>query len=1249
MSHSDCFNSLTAKRLRFLGAFCFAIVGFSSPALSQCLLTCNDGLQVSLDATGQVFVTTDLIAPNAADDCPGALQLKLFSPQGIPIPGNILNCNHIGLTVTAQVKHLASGNSCSGTLEVQDFLPPSVACADKFIFCNHDPAPAAVGFPVMTDNCTPSNSLTVNYIDDVNALPCGTMQNGQSVTKRIDRTWYVSDTQGNTTECLQKIWLKHITLANVTFPQSLDGIQHPALNCGQDPYDLATTGQPTVEGVPIENSPDCEFGVTFSDQTINICPPAGFSVIRTWTAIDFCSGQLTNRIQIIKVEDKTAPVVSPLEDITVGTDGFLCTGTVALPAAVTSDDCSAVTVSPSWAFGAGFGPFMGVAEGTHLVTYTITDACGNSTTTVLHVTVEDAAPPSAICATNLQVSLTAGGVGYVNAGTVNGGSFDNCGPVVLDISRDDSLFTQTVQVTCADIGPPLLFTLKVTDAVGLENFCVSEVSVRDFLKPNLQCPSAVSLTCLQDYHDQQFTGQAVASDNCALQSLDFVDIANVSPCNIGSVARIWKATDTGGNTRTCLQQITLNAVSNITVVFPADFTVSVCSGTSAILPPATGQPLASGQYCSPLSITYTDQVFNSALPPGCYRIFRAWKVIDFCIYDPNDDSTGVWEHTQIIDIVDDVPPVLMLPPDLTLNAGLPDCTAQVVLGDATAIDCNGQATISNNGIYAAASGPNASGVYPPGVHQVIFTATDNCGNSAQHTLTVTVKDLAPPNAACKNGLTLNIAVSGTLVLDASMLDAGSSDQCTLPANLQFSVSSDYYSCQNIGNQLVIMTVTDGAGNASTCSASIIVADTLGVCQPPPPPGHSIDGTIRTENGVPVAEIPLTLLADGFAANVECGADGTYHFDDLPEDNFYTLIPSNNAKWLNGLTTFDLVLISKHILGLDTIDSPYKMIAADANRSGSVTTFDIVQFRKVILGISDTVPGNSSWRFIDAAYSFPDPAAPFGAIFPEQKFFNAIPSDMGGQDFIGVKIGDLNNSTDATDPRSPRDTIYIGVRERLLSAGEQVAIPFMLEHWNTLEGFQFELQFDTEIIELDNIEFANPELFGAANVMVTPEGKVACSWDNARAKWMKPGDPLLFTLYLTATRSAALSSVVRIIPDRLAPEAYCGSPDSGAALALRIAENKNGLRDGIFEVFPARPNPFSDVAIVPFVLPGPAELTLTVADMSGNIVLQKTASFLSGYSEWRIGKEELADTGAYGFCIHSASGQKKEGVLIFKKE
>ncbi|MBK7936429.1 MAG: HYR domain-containing protein [Lewinellaceae bacterium] len=1201
-----------------------------SACFAQCSLTCNDGLQVSLDATGQALITTGLIAPNASTSCPGALQLKLFTPQGLIIPNNILHCDHIGQTITAEVKHLASGNSCTGTLEVRDALPPVLACPDKFIFCNQDPAPEAVGFPVMTDNCTPSNNLIFNYFDEVVPLSCGTLQAGVPVTKRIDRSWFAEDEYGNSSTCQQKIWLKHITLPAIVFPANMDGQVNPSLVCGQDPYDLSLTGQPSIAGIPIDNSPDCEFGITYADQVINICPPAGFSVLRTWTAVDFCNGTISSRLQIIKVEDKTPPAITAPDDLTVGTDGFLCTGTVSLPQPLVTDDCSAVMVSAFWAYGSGFGPFFGVGQGQHLVVYTATDACGNTSSASFHVTVLDSSPPQAICSSGSQISLSANGSGFVSAGSIDQGSFDNCGPVTLSLSRDDSIFTTLVQVSCADIGAPLPLTLKVTDAMGFENLCVTEVTVRDFLKPTLICPPNISLNCLQDHLNLSLTGQATATDNCELQSLVFEDFTNTGGCNTGLVQRVWKATDHAGNTKSCVQQIVLNVVSNVTVTFPPDVTVNTCSGPGAILPPATGQPLTSGQFCSPLSVTFTDETFPDAPAPYCFRIFRTWKVIDFCIYDPNDDSTGIWKHIQVLDITDDEAPELTIPADITVSTGPADCQAQVTLLPAIATDC-GDWLVSNNSPFAAAGDADASGVYPSGTHQVVFTATDNCGNSAQKTLNIAVEDHTSPVAVCNTDLAVGLDSAGLALVDVALIDGGSSDNCSAQSALTFALSADQFNCQSIGIQQIVMTVTDQSGNVSSCSTAVNIIDPTGACLPPPPVDFTVEGTIRTPPGEAVADIPVTLTGDGFSATTYCDTNGRYYFEDVPGSNLYNLKPHNDANWLNGVSTFDLVLISKHILGLSVFDTPHKIIAADANHSGSVTTFDIVQLRKLILGLADSIPGNTSWRFVAADYPFPVPSDPFADVFPEQTTLNGLTANILGKDFTGIKIGDLNDSSDPADARSATDTLHLNIPDINLPVGPNTLLPVSLNNWRQLDGFQFELTFDTTAVTLEKIVFSQPELLNDANVAVRPEGVLALSWDHVSAKPAPGSDALLFTLHLTMKRKTGSIQVFDLAKNRLFPEAYLADNEMVVPVNLYFEKTIRpmGQSIGMPAVYP---NPSCGDVTIPFVSPGDADMQVIVEDAAGSVVLQKQVSAATGYNECAVRRAELPGAGVYFYRI-----------------
>lgn len=1102
-------NPITSRQLRRLSSFILAFVAAASCLHAQCSLSCSQGLQVSLDNSGQALITPLMISPNAGNSCPGNLTVTLYNQFGQVLP-NPITCNQIGQTVTARVKHTASGNSCNGTLEVFDALPPVLSqCTDKFVFCHEDPSPANLGYPVATDNCTPSGQLNTNFVDIETSLPCGTVQNGMQVLKRIDRQWTVSDDHGNSNTCLQRVWLKHITLADITFPPNLDNISSPALACGQDPEDLAMTGQPTANGVPIDASPECEMGVTFSDQLIQHCAPGGFTVLRNWTAIDFCSGTFSNRIQIIRVEDSQAPTLLAPAPFEVGTDGFLCSGTVLIPVATATDNCSSVTVTPSWEFGSGFGPFYGIPEGQHLITYTAEDACGNQSTATTMVTVLDNTPPQAICSADLQVALSASGLGLVQATTIDAGSFDNCSPVFLSISRDGVEFQPQIQVNCQDQGSPLLLTLRVLDASGLENFCETEVNVRDFLKPTLVCPPNLSLNCLQDYNDTGLTGQASGSDNCALQSITYQDISNIQACNIGSLTRWWTATDAAGNTKSCSQLISVEVVNGATVAFPQDVLLQSCAQPTDLEPLATGQPIIGGQMCSPLSVNYTDQVFN-APAPSCYRIFRHWKVIDHCVYNPNGGSAGIWEHTQLIDVQDQTAPQLVLPSDITMQADPATQQAVVNVPDVEALDCSAIQLLQHNSAFA--SNPlNASGAYPVGEHWITFSAMDACGNQAQQTLFIKVT----------------------------------------PAYV-------------------------------------------------PDPVWQVGGQLRNESGIPVRNVPVMLFADGFYAETSADTNGVFGFDDVPDSLDYTLQPFNNANWRNGVTTYDLVLISKHILGLEPLNSPFRMLAADANLSGSITTFDILQLRKLILGITDSLPNNQSWRFVRSGYVFPDSLNPFTNPVPEQIYLPALHQQQFGQDFTGIKIGDVNGSSNPAEARELRDTLYLTCEDQQVHAGQVLEVPIVMGGWAQADGFQFGLSVNPAQFELLNPIFEQPQLLNETHVNRTGTQVLRFSWNQSYGS-ATPKQDTLFKLQLRAKTNGNLVGGVTLDHNDMAAEAY--TPAGDFALGLRVKTTPDVALPQPLKLFP---NPSTGVFFIQNPHPG-QEMDCRVYNQLGQLVWEQSGN------------------------------------------
>ncbi len=90
------------------------------------------------------------------------------------------------------------------------------------------------------------------------------------------------------------------------------------------------------------------------------------------------------------------------------------------------------------------------------------------------------------------------------------------------------------------------------------------------------------------------------------------------------------------------------------------------------------------------------------------------------------------------------------------------------------------------------------------------------------------------------------------------------------------------------------------------------------------------------------------LSGSSTVTTQTDASGNFSFANLSAGSNLTITPVRDTLDNNGVTSFDLVLMSKHIIGLEPFDSPWKIIAGDANISNSMTTFDVVEVRGAIL-------------------------------------------------------------------------------------------------------------------------------------------------------------------------------------------------------------------------------------------------------------------------------------------------------------
>src|SRR5690606_21044347 len=126
--------------------------------------------------------------------------------------------------------------------------------------------------------------------------------------------------------------------------------------------------------------------------------------------------------------------------------------------------------------------------------------------------------------------------------------------------------------------------------------------------------------------------------------------------------------------------------------------------------------------------------------------------------------------------------------------------------------------------------PNTFDCSDVGDNPVVLTVTDVNGNVNTCTATVTVQDVTAPDVVCQN-ITVELdPITGTVTINGTDIDNGSTDACGIAS---YDLNMNTFDCSHIGNNTVVLTVTDNNGNVSTCTAIVTVEDNTSpilVCQ-----------------------------------------------------------------------------------------------------------------------------------------------------------------------------------------------------------------------------------------------------------------------------------------------------------------------------------------------------------------------------------------------------------------------------------
>jgi hypothetical protein len=158
--------------------------------------------------------------------------------------------------------------------------------------------------------------------------------------------------------------------------------------------------------------------------------------------------------------------------------------------------------------------------------------------------------------------------------------------------------------------------------------------------------------------------------------------------------------------------------------------------------------------------------------------------------------------------------------------------------------------------------PPSGSVFPLGTSTATANATDEAGNTATATFTVTVRDTTPPVIRCPQDIVVACAVD---MLVSVNFAASATDVCDPAPRITYSVPPG--SGFPVGTTTVICTATDASGHASSCSFNVTRAALAFAGFLPPiggadATGGSFGNQVRTFKSGSTIPVKFTALCGG---------------------------------------------------------------------------------------------------------------------------------------------------------------------------------------------------------------------------------------------------------------------------------------------------------------------------------------------------------------------------------------------------
>ena len=418
------------------------------------------------------------------------------------------------------------------------------------------------------------------------------------------------------------------------------------------------------------------------------------SYTKTYTATD-ASGNSSTTTRKIVVQDTVGPVITVLgesiQTIQYGSN-YIDAGATAIDAL---DGSVLVSLDSTWGTSDAFG--------TYTMTYTATDAAGNTTSATRTINLVDTLGP-VITVLGDSTQTIQYGSNYIDAGAT---ALDNYSGVV-DVTLDSTWGT-------TDVFGTYTMTYTAKDEFGNTSVATRTINLVDTQGPVITINGDNPLTV--DLNSNYVDTGATALDNYSGVVAVTLD-STWGTDELGNHTMTYKAVDEFGNASVAVRDVTVADISAPVITLNGDAVVTHEFGTNYVDPGAT----ATDNQVAAVEVLL-DSTWGVSDALGTYTM----------TYSAKDAAGNKATVTRTVTLVDTTGPVI------TINGSNPI----IVQYGSNYIDAGATAVDARSG-SAFVSLVSTWGTFDFGSHNMTYSATDDLGNSSTAVRKVSVVDTEGP-------------------------------------------------------------------------------------------------------------------------------------------------------------------------------------------------------------------------------------------------------------------------------------------------------------------------------------------------------------------------------------------------------------------------------------------------------------------------------------------------------------------------